>query len=158
MLSEPARISHRFMLYKLESIFKLVIIDVDSSDDPTHGHHQLSLFHGDSEGPMYHPLLAFDGHSGFPMAVVLRPGNSHASRAVIEVLSGLPLGIPIRSSSPMYSNDCVRQQLPPDLGSRSGPPPPTAVLSPLHAAKPPRRSLPRGASPPSVIANGLLHP
>lgn len=65
---------------------KLVVIDLDSTDDPTHGHQQLSFFHGYFGHHMYHPLLVFDGESGFPMAVVLRPGNSHASRGVIDVL------------------------------------------------------------------------
>ena len=53
----------------------VVIIDMDSTDDPTHGGQQLSLFHGYFEQHMYHPLLIFDGITGFPMAAILRPGN-----------------------------------------------------------------------------------
>jgi len=65
---------------------KVVIIDVDSTDDPTHGKQQLSLFHGYYDQHMYHPLLVFDGITGFPMAVALRPGNSHASKGAVGIL------------------------------------------------------------------------
>lgn len=64
----------------------VVIIDLDSTDDPTHGQQQLSLFHGYYEQHMYHPLLVFDGITGFPMAVALRPGNSHASKGAVGIL------------------------------------------------------------------------
>ena len=32
---------------------------------------------------MYHPLLVFDGRDGFPLAAVLRPGNTHSSRGAL---------------------------------------------------------------------------
>lgn len=51
---------------------KVIIVDMDSTDDPTHGMQQLSLFHGYYGQHMYHPLLIFDGITGFPMAAVLR--------------------------------------------------------------------------------------
>ena len=64
----------------------LIVIDMDSTDDPTHGHQQLSFFHGYYDQHMYHPLLVFDGIDGFPMAAVLRPGNAHASHRSVSVL------------------------------------------------------------------------
>jgi hypothetical protein len=67
----------------------VVIIDMDSTDDPTHGAQQLSLFHGYFGQHMYHPLLIFDGITGFPMAAVLRPGNSHASKGAKAILKRL---------------------------------------------------------------------
>jgi hypothetical protein len=48
----------------------VILIDLDSTDDPTHGHQQLSLFHGHLGQHVYHPLLVFDGPSGFPMGAV----------------------------------------------------------------------------------------
>jgi hypothetical protein len=54
--------------------------------DPTHGQQQLSFFHGYYEEHMDHPLLAFDGRTGFPLAAVLRPGNAHASKGALAVL------------------------------------------------------------------------
>jgi hypothetical protein len=38
---------------------------------------------------MYHPLLVFDGRDGFPLAVVLRPGNTHTSKGALAVLKRL---------------------------------------------------------------------
>jgi len=35
---------------------------------------------------MYHPLLVFDGRDGFPLAAVLRPGNTHSSHGALAVL------------------------------------------------------------------------
>lgn len=67
----------------------VVIIDIDSTDDPTHGAQQLSLFHGYFGQHMYHPLLVFDGITGFPMAAILRPGNSHSSHGTEAVLKRL---------------------------------------------------------------------
>jgi hypothetical protein len=68
---------------------KVIVIDMDATDDPTHGQQQLSFFHGYYEEHMYHPLLVFDGQDGFPLAVVLRPGNTHASTGALAVLKRL---------------------------------------------------------------------
>jgi Transposase DDE domain group 1 len=62
-----------------------IVLDFDSTDDPTHGAQQLSMFHGYYDQYMYHPLLVFDGE-GWPVAVVLRPGRAHASDQAVEVL------------------------------------------------------------------------
>jgi hypothetical protein len=68
---------------------KVIILDMDATDDPTHGKQQLSFFHGYYEKHMYHPLLVFDGRDGFPLAALLRPGNTHASRGSLAVLKRL---------------------------------------------------------------------
>jgi hypothetical protein len=66
-----------------------IVLDMDATDDPTHGNQQLSFFHGYYERHMYHPLLIFDGLDGFPLAAILRPGNVHASKAVVSILRRL---------------------------------------------------------------------
>ncbi len=68
---------------------KVIVLDMDATDDPTHGKQQLSFFHGYYEEHMYHPLLVFDGRTGFPLAAVLRPGNTHASHGALAVLKRL---------------------------------------------------------------------
>ena len=68
---------------------KVIVLDMDATDDPTHGKQQLSFFHGYYEEHMYHPLLVFDGRDGFPLAAVLRPGNTHSSRGALAVLKRL---------------------------------------------------------------------
>jgi hypothetical protein len=65
---------------------KVIVLDMDATDDPTHGKQQLSFFHGYYEEHMYHPLLVFDGRDGFPLAAVLRPGNTHSSHGALAVL------------------------------------------------------------------------
>jgi len=68
---------------------KVIVLDMDATDDPTHGKQQLSFFHGYYEEHMYHPLLVFDGRTGFPLAAVLRAGNTHASHGALAVLKRL---------------------------------------------------------------------
>jgi hypothetical protein len=65
---------------------KVIVLDMDATADPTHGKQQLSFFHGYYEEHMYHPLLVFDGRDGFPLAAVLRPGNTHSSHGALAVL------------------------------------------------------------------------
>jgi len=63
-----------------------MVLDIDSTDDPTHGQPQLSCFHGYYDQPRYHPFLIFDGESGQLVSAVLRPGNAHAARGAMGVL------------------------------------------------------------------------
>jgi hypothetical protein len=68
---------------------EVIVLDIDSTDDPTHGQQQLSFFHGYYDQHMYHPLLIFDGESGQLVSAVLRPGNAHAARGAMGVLRRL---------------------------------------------------------------------
>ena len=65
---------------------EVIVLDIDSTDDPTHGQQQLSCFHGYYDQHMYHPLVIFDGERGQLVSVVLRPGNAHAARGAMGVL------------------------------------------------------------------------
>jgi hypothetical protein len=64
-----------------------VILDIDATDDETHGAQQLAFFHGYYDHWMYHPLLVFDGDSGQLISVKLRPGNTHASSDSASMLA-----------------------------------------------------------------------
>jgi hypothetical protein len=66
---------------------RYVILDVDPSDDPTHGQQVLSFFHGYYDQHQYFPLFVFDGDTGFPLAAWLRPGKVHASCGAVDVLA-----------------------------------------------------------------------
>ena len=59
---------------------KDIIIDVDCTDDPTHGKQQGSLFHGYHWQYQYNELFYLDGQTGQVIFPVLRPGNSHTAR------------------------------------------------------------------------------
>ena len=65
---------------------KKIILDMDSTDDPTHGAQQLSMFNGYYDQHMYHPLLIFEGTSGDLLAPVLRPGNVNSSPGSVAIL------------------------------------------------------------------------
>lgn len=63
-----------------------LIIDLDATDDPTHGQQLLSFYHGHYRQHQYFPLLAFDGETGFPLAAWLRAGTVHASCGAMDTL------------------------------------------------------------------------
>jgi hypothetical protein len=63
-----------------------VIIDLDATDDPTHGQQLLTGFHGYFDQYQYFPLLVFEGESGFPLGYWLRPGTVHGSTGAVDAL------------------------------------------------------------------------
>ena len=63
-----------------------ILLDVDSTDDPTHGQQQLSFFNGGYGQHMYHPLLIFERHSGCLLAARLRPGRVASHARIIPLL------------------------------------------------------------------------
>jgi len=63
-----------------------LMLDIDGTDDPTHGQQEGSAYHGYYRQHMYHPLLVFDGEGGQLITAVLRPGNTHGSAGVLAVL------------------------------------------------------------------------
>lgn len=63
-----------------------IIIDIDSTDDPTHGKQQLSMFNGYYGHFMYNELFFHDGQTGQIIVPVLRPGNSHSSKWYVAIL------------------------------------------------------------------------
>jgi Transposase DDE domain group 1 len=63
-----------------------IILDVDATDDPTHGRQALSGYHGYFRQHQYFPLHVYEGNSGFPLAVWLRPGTAHASLGAVDIL------------------------------------------------------------------------
>lgn len=63
-----------------------LVLDLDSTDDPTHGDQEGSAYHGYYRQHMYHPLLVFDGETNQLITAVLRPGTVHASHGVVALL------------------------------------------------------------------------
>ena len=75
-----------------------LILDVDATDDPVHGGQALSGYHGYYRQHQYLPLHVYEGHSGFPLAVWLRPGVVHASCGAVDILR--PLVAQLRAAWP----------------------------------------------------------
>lgn len=71
------------LLARGRKAWRRIVLDFDGTDDPTHGAQQLSMFRGYYDHHMYHPLVVFDGE-GWPVAIVLRPGNTGASAGAIS--------------------------------------------------------------------------
>lgn len=63
-----------------------LILDCDSTEDPTHGEQQLTLFSGLFDKKCYHPFLVFEAHSQALLGVHLRPGSWHPARNAHRVL------------------------------------------------------------------------
>ncbi len=63
-----------------------IILDVDATDDPTHGRQALTGYHGYYRQHQYFPLFVYEGDSGFPLAAWLRPGTVHASLGAVDIL------------------------------------------------------------------------
>jgi hypothetical protein len=70
-----------------------IVLDVDATDDETHGHQQLSFFHGYYDEHCYLPLLVFaqcDGRGEQELiAALLRPGNVHAGHRAMAMIKAL---------------------------------------------------------------------
>jgi hypothetical protein len=65
---------------------RVIVLDIDATDDPTYGQQELSFYHGFYEQHMFHPLLCYDGETGDLLAAMLRPGNVHAANGVVKML------------------------------------------------------------------------
>ena len=66
-----------------------VVIDLDATDDPTHGQQQLAEFHGYYDTHCYLPLIVTAQADGGPdelLATVLRRGRTHAGAGALTVL------------------------------------------------------------------------
>ena len=69
-----------------EGVPEKILLDFDSTDDPTHGDEEGSYYHGYYGQHMYHPLLVFDGESGHLITALLRAGNTHGSNSAVALL------------------------------------------------------------------------
>jgi len=78
---------------------EVVVLDIDTTDDPTHGQQQLTFFHGFYDQHMYHPMMVFDGMTGQLVTAILRPGNTHAARGGMGVLRRIILAVKRRFPS-----------------------------------------------------------
>jgi hypothetical protein len=63
-----------------------ILLDLDSTDDPTYGQQQLSFFNGAYHQHMYHPMLIFERHTGSLLAARLRPGTASSHARIVPML------------------------------------------------------------------------
>ena len=72
-----------------EGVPTRILLDLDGTDDPTHGEQEGSAYHGYFRQHMYHPLLVFDGDTGQIITAILRPGTAHAGHGALAILKRL---------------------------------------------------------------------
>jgi hypothetical protein len=75
-----------YLKHRKKSRPEKIILDMDSTDDVTHGQQEFSFYHGYYREHMYHPLLLFDGETGDLVCALLRPGNQGAASHAVAVL------------------------------------------------------------------------
>ena len=63
-----------------------ILLDIDSTDDPTYGQQQLTFFNGAYGQHMYHPMWIFERHTGCLLAARLRPGNASSHARIVPML------------------------------------------------------------------------
>jgi len=56
-----------------------VVLDLDPTDDPTHGYQQLSFFHGYYDQRQYYPMIISEPTTKHVFLAWLRPGTVHAA-------------------------------------------------------------------------------
>lgn len=64
----------------------LLIIELDSTDDPTHGQQQLIGFNNFYRQWMYHPLVIHEGVTGAILGTFLRPGEAPSAESALTAL------------------------------------------------------------------------
>jgi hypothetical protein len=82
---DPAAIERLFVTLFLEAhktAPKVIILDLDATDDPLHGHQEGRFFHGYYDCYCYLPLYVFCGRH--MLAAKLRPANIDASAGALE--------------------------------------------------------------------------
>ena len=68
-----------------------IVLDLDSTADPTHGQQEFSFYNGAYGEPIYHPLLIFERQTGCLLAAHLRPGSASSPAGCIALLRRLIL-------------------------------------------------------------------
>lgn len=63
-----------------------IILDIDDTDDATHGHQQLALFNAFHNNYCYMPIHIYEGRSGKLITTVLRPGKRPTGEQIVSIL------------------------------------------------------------------------
>ncbi|HLK34663.1 MAG TPA: transposase [Terriglobales bacterium] len=63
-----------------------ILLDIDSTADPTQGQQQLSFFNDSYGQHMYHPMPVLKRHPGSLLAARLRPENASSHARIVPML------------------------------------------------------------------------
>lgn len=111
-----------------------IIIDIDDTDDPTHGTQQLALFNAYHNTYCYMPIHIYEGKSGKLITTILRPGKRPSGKEIVSIIKRIvrrirtswpDVGIILRGdshySSPEVHEWCVENNVKFVLGFTSNP-------------------------------------
>jgi hypothetical protein len=65
---------------------KGIILDLDDTEDRTHGHQQLSFFNGYHDSYCFMPLHIYEGQSGKLITTILRTGKRPSGQEIVMIL------------------------------------------------------------------------
>ena len=63
-----------------------IVLDIDDTEDVTHGHQQLALFNAFFDEYRYLPIHIYEGKSGKLVTTVLRPGKRPSAEEIVAIL------------------------------------------------------------------------
>jgi len=63
-----------------------IILDLDDTEDETHGHQQLRLFNAFHDAYCYMPMHIYEGKSGKLITAILRPGKRPSGKEIVSIL------------------------------------------------------------------------
>lgn len=109
-----------------------IILDMDDTDDLTHGDQQLSLFNAYHGNYCYTPIHLYEGKSGKLITAILRPGKRPGGKEIVSILKRVvekirqawpEVGILFRGDShyacPEVYNFCEQNKMKYSLGFKS---------------------------------------
>ena len=70
-----------------------IVLDIDDTDDPTHGSQQLTLFNAYHDCYCYMPLHIYEGKSGKLITTILRPGKRPSGKEIVVILKRIVMKI-----------------------------------------------------------------
>jgi hypothetical protein len=68
---------------------KAILLDIDDTNDTTHGNQQLALFNAHYGDYGYQPLHIYEGQSGKLITTILRPGQRPSGKQIVAILKRL---------------------------------------------------------------------
>jgi len=86
-----------------------VVIDLDTTDDPLHGHQEGRFFHGFYGCYCYLPLFAFVG--SIPLWAQLRTSEGDAARGAVDALGKIVAAVRKRTELASATAGTIRQRL-----------------------------------------------
>lgn len=93
-----------------------IVLDIDDTEDTTHGHQQMALFNAFYDEYCYQPIHIYEGKSGKLVTTVLRPGKRPSGKEIVMILKRVvrkircawpAVGILLRGDSHYTSADVI---------------------------------------------------